>query len=220
MRSNMYKSSVLKWVSWQTSRVNILLLRLPILILCAYLQIKDTHRDYDCGDHYMDSIGKCLSQPGWCHCEDICNLVGNGNIQLLFIQRPSVTWQLPLYSDPDVSMMTSSNGNIEFPAQRPVTRSFDVFFDLYLNKRWSKQWCGWWFETPSGPVWRHRITHLLCEPPYQRVQRHILISWSGVYKCMCPHNNYVVIAIKKDIHRLHGHSITHAIPSLCWSCSC
>ena len=47
--------------------------------------------------------------------------------------------------------MTSSNGNIfrvtghlceeftgEFPAQRPVTRSFDVFFDLRLYKRLSK----------------------------------------------------------------------------------
>ena len=27
----------------------------------------------------------------------------------------------------------------EFPAQRPVTRSFDVFFDLRLNKQLSKQ---------------------------------------------------------------------------------
>ena len=27
----------------------------------------------------------------------------------------------------------------EFPAQRPVTRGFDVFFDLRLNKRLSKQ---------------------------------------------------------------------------------
>ena len=27
----------------------------------------------------------------------------------------------------------------EFPAQRPVTRSFDVFFDLRPNKRLSKQ---------------------------------------------------------------------------------
>ena len=27
----------------------------------------------------------------------------------------------------------------EFPAQGPVTRSFDVFFDLRLNKRLSKQ---------------------------------------------------------------------------------
>ena len=42
-----------------------------------------------------------------------------------------------------------------FPAQRPVTRSFDVFFDLRLNKRLSKQSWGWWFETPSRPLWRH-----------------------------------------------------------------
>ena len=44
----------------------------------------------------------------------------------------------------------------EFPAKRPVTRSFDVFFDLRLNKRLNKQWWGWWFETPSHPIWRHR----------------------------------------------------------------
>ena len=44
----------------------------------------------------------------------------------------------------------------EFPTQRPVTQSFDVFFDLRLNKRLSKQWWGWWFETPSRPLWRHR----------------------------------------------------------------
>ena len=43
----------------------------------------------------------------------------------------------------------------EFPAQRPVTRSFDVFFDLCPNKRLSKQSRGWWFETPPGPLWRH-----------------------------------------------------------------
>ena len=27
---------------------------------------------------------------------------------------------------------------VEFPAQRPVTRSFDVFFDLRMNERLSK----------------------------------------------------------------------------------
>ena len=43
----------------------------------------------------------------------------------------------------------------EFPAQRPVTRSFDVFFDLCLNKRLSKQSWGWWFETLSSPFWGH-----------------------------------------------------------------
>ena len=72
-------------------------------------------------------------------------------------------------------MMTSSNGNIfrvtghlcgnspvpgEFPAQRPVTRSFDVFFDQRLNKRLSKQSYGWWFETLSCPLWRHSNEHV------------------------------------------------------------
>ena len=71
-------------------------------------------------------------------------------------------WSIPC-------MMTSSNENIfrvtcfcagnspvpgEFSAQRPVTRSFDVFFDLHLDKQLSKQCPGWWFETPSGSLWR------------------------------------------------------------------
>ena len=79
-------------------------------------------------------------------------------------------------------MTTSSNGNIfrvtghlcgefigpgGFPTQRPVTRSFDVFFHLRLNKRLSKQSWGWWFETLSRPLWRHcnevrRLGSILC----------------------------------------------------------
>ena len=70
---------------------------------------------------------------------------------------------------PVLGMMTSSNGNIfrvtgplcgeftgpgEFPTQRPVTRSFDVFFDLRLNKWLDKQPWGWWFETLSWSLWR------------------------------------------------------------------
>ena len=43
----------------------------------------------------------------------------------------------------------------EFSAQRPVTRSFDVFFDLRPNKRLSKQWRGWCYEMPSYSLWRH-----------------------------------------------------------------
>ena len=43
----------------------------------------------------------------------------------------------------------------DFPAQRPVTRSFHVFFHLCLNKRLSKQSWGWWFETRSRSLWRH-----------------------------------------------------------------
>ena len=51
------------------------------------------------------------------------------------------------------------NGNSpvtgEFPAQRQVTRSFDVFFDQRLNKQLGKQSWGWWFETPSRSLWCH-----------------------------------------------------------------
>ena len=44
----------------------------------------------------------------------------------------------------------------EFPTQRPVTRSFDAFFDLRPNERLRKQSWGWWLETLSSPLWRHR----------------------------------------------------------------
>ena len=43
----------------------------------------------------------------------------------------------------------------EFPSQRPVTRSFDVFLDLCLNKRLSKQSWGWGIEMLPCPLWRH-----------------------------------------------------------------
>ena len=50
----------------------------------------------------------------------------------------------------------------EFPAQRPVMQSFDVFFDLHLNIRLSKQSWGWWFETPSCSLWRHCNVKFCC----------------------------------------------------------
>ena len=43
---------------------------------------------------------------------------------------------------------------VNFSSQRPVTRSFDVFFDLRLNKRFSKQSWGRWFEMTSRSLWR------------------------------------------------------------------
>ena len=64
-----------------------------------------------------------------------------------------------------MNMMTSSNGNIfrvtgplcgeltgpdEFPTQRPVTRSFDVYFDLRPNKRLSN-------NRETGDLRRYRV---------------------------------------------------------------
>ena len=86
--------------------------------------------------------------------------------------------------------MTSSNGNIfrvtdplcgeftgpgEIPTQSPVTRSFDVYFDLRLNKRLNKQSQGWWFETLSRPLWRHRNA-LQILTMSQDVQ-HLVVIW-------------------------------------------
>ena len=92
-------------------------------------------------------------------------------------------------------MMTSSNGNFfrvsghlcgdftdpgEFPAQRPVTRSFDDFLSLCLNKRVSKQSGGSLFETPSRPLWRHcndlKNCHILRSPKVSCVSINVFIS--------------------------------------------
>ena len=63
----------------------------------------------------------------------------------------------------------------EFPTQRPVTRSFDVYFDLRPKERLSKQWWGWWFETLSRSLWRHRnVTYAMSKYKWAPV------SWSGV----------------------------------------
>ena len=43
----------------------------------------------------------------------------------------------------------------EFLSQRPVTRSFDVFFDIRLNKHSRRPW----FEIPSHSLWRHCNVH-------------------------------------------------------------
>ena len=70
----------------------------------------------------------------------------------------SVTWwcnQMETFS----ALLAICAGNSpvtgEFHAQRPVTRSFDVFFDLHLHERLSKQSWDWWFETLPSPLWRH-----------------------------------------------------------------
>ena len=73
----------------------------------------------------------------------------------------------------------------EFPAQRPVARSFDVFFDLRVNKRLSKQSSGWWFETLSRPFCRHRNDK-------------ISIDYSTQYR----YNTNVVSCLPTPIHLL------------------
>ena len=62
----------------------------------------------------------------------------------------------------------------EFPSQRPVTRSFDIFFDPRLNKRVSKHSRRGWFETPPCSSWRHCTGYCV---RYGKFGRKIAMSW-------------------------------------------
>ena len=86
-----------------------------------------------------------------------------------FLQRPwrNCRFEIPMYLLPwwrhqmetFSALLAICAGNSpvsgELPAQRTVTRSFDVFFDVRLIKRLSEHSRGWWFETLSHPLWRH-----------------------------------------------------------------
>ena len=57
----------------------------------------------------------------------------------------------------------------EFPAQMPVTRSFDVFFDLRLNKRLSKTIVRLVFLDAIAPI----MTSLECACQFTRNGTHM-----------------------------------------------
>ena len=120
----------------------------------------------------------------------------------------------------------------EFPTQRPVTRSFDVYFDLSPNKRLSKHSWGWWFETLSGPLWRHSndtsthvsITGLIKLTARQSVLYHCLgnLHWQYVVHKIHPmhHSIYCLTAdnyqIKNDSTKMTVFSWLHINNCMCW----
>ena len=79
------------------------------------------------------------------------------DVVILHTQKFKTWWRHQMETFSGLLALCAVNSPVtgEFPAQRPVMRSFDVVFDLRLNKRFSKQSSGWWFETPSRPLWRH-----------------------------------------------------------------
>ena len=107
--------------------------------------------------------------------------LGNASPQIkrLFLSLFKLRFSLLVFRTQD-STITSSNGNIwwggggwvgwggvgggggvgwgvtgEFPPQRPVTRSFDIFFDLRLDKQLRKPSRRRCFGTPLRSLWRH-----------------------------------------------------------------
>ena len=52
------------------------------------------------------------------------------------------------------------------------------FFDLRLNKRLSKQSSGWWFETLSRPLCRHRNDNFVPKGPIDNIPALVLrVAW-------------------------------------------
>ena len=83
-----------------------------------------------------------------------CRLIGSA-VRCQEICRPIWRHQMETF----FTLLALCEGNPlvtgGFPSQRPVTRSFDVFFDLRLNKLLSKKSRRRWFETPSRSLWLH-----------------------------------------------------------------
>ena len=92
-------------------------------------------------------------------------LMAHGSMVMRHLWMQLISWwrhQMETFSALLALCAGNSPGTGEFPTQRLVTQSFDVFFDLRLNKLLSKQSWGWWFETLPCPLWRHSNGACLC----------------------------------------------------------
>ena len=109
-----------------------------------------TRNKLDCKNfHSRKLILKLHPLFGWQCCSDLDLL----NTDFLFYWLIFPAWwyhQMEAFS----ALLALCAGNSpvtgEFPPQRPVTRSFDVFFDLRLNKRLSNQSWGRWLGRHRG----------------------------------------------------------------------
>ena len=137
--------------------------------------------------------------------------------------------------------MTSSKWDIfhvtgllcgEFPSQRPVTRSFNVFFYLCLDKLLSKQSRHWWFETPSRPLLR-RCNGLLELVMVSDMDINIRINWAqqpllstlyiktGCQLLLCDSSTIWRVSWQKQLYQ--GVWTSNYIPEYLWdviTCPC
>ena len=120
----------------------------------AFVVFRSHHNSLRIHVNYLSIIDNCLGEA------ILMNMCTIHRYRTTPKHRPS-WWrhQMEIFS----ALLDICGGNSpvtgEFPSQRPVTQSFDVFFVLRLNKRLRKQSCGWWFETPSCSFWRHCNDH-------------------------------------------------------------
>ena len=93
----------------------------------------------------------------------------------------------------------------EFPSQRPVARSFDIFFDMRLNKRLSKQSIRRWFETPSRSCDVTVMLHIaMIRVIYLHTHTHIYIYHSGSLHWR--QSNLMIVSKSKSKYSFHTSS--------------
>ena len=145
-------------------RVDVVCTKLAVMLvghmtLLRFLNLQDFI------DRFVFMPRPLQAQIGLSHTTETCNW----HIQLMTSQysgiwhqsaqleramnRKSTWWRHQMETFSALLVICAGNSPVtgEFPAQRPVTRNFDVFCDLRLNKRLSKQSWDWWFETLSDP---------------------------------------------------------------------
>ena len=126
--------------------------------------------------------------------------------------------------------MTSSNKNIfrvtgylcgKFTGHRRISRTKASnaelwgFFDLRLTRRLSKQWWGWWFETPSCPLWCHRNEKLCSyyeltkDTPYLALKGELWDVLSGFFGENKPQDIESALFLKNNCY--HSYKDTQSI---------
>ena len=121
-------------------------------MIWKFKQVKLFHECYRPPLRSIDSDVKC-ERYGWDMAIEKCYA---SIIQVIWVfARPWWRHEMEILSTLLAICAGNSPASCEFPAQRPVTWSFGVFFDLCLNKRLRKQSWGRRFETLSRPLWRH-----------------------------------------------------------------
>ena len=111
-------------------------------------------------------------------------------------------WRIETFS----ALLAISAGNSpvtgELPVQRPVTRSFDVFFDLSLNKRLSIQS---WGCILSRPLCRHYSDQL---NGYTSIRIKVWVSNYTHVKVGC-NSSWIYIAVA--LYKLQEYGFLHSM---------
>ena len=136
-----FPDDILKWIFlnenvWILNKVSLkFVTRTPINNIPALFQIVAWHRPGD----------KPLSEPVmvgyWCiyASPGLNEFFADSYRFICLYSSPWWRHQMETFSALLVLCAGNSPVTSEFPSQRPLTRSFDVFYDLGLNKRLSKQ---------------------------------------------------------------------------------